>query len=123
MKTTLGRVVGVALVLAGCGHQTLVTRAPGARRSVVVRNVRVFDAPNARLLDGLRDVVVHHGVIAAVAAPGVAAAGVAEVDGRGGTLLPGLVDVHTHTRSRPEEVSGGEVHTFATDLLEAGTCT
>src|SRR5262249_36161585 len=36
---------------------------------------------------------------AAIDQPGVAAAGLPEIDGGGETLLPGLVDVHTHTGS------------------------
>jgi imidazolonepropionase-like amidohydrolase len=92
-----------ALVLAAaCTHEPpLVGRPPGAPRSVVLRNVRVFDAPHAILLDGPRDVVVRDGRIAAIGTPGLAAPGLAEIDGRGGTLLPGLVDVHTHTGSTP----------------------
>lgn len=87
----------LAVLLAGCGGHDFVTRAPDARPSGVIRNVRVFDAPHAVLLDGLRDVVVRDGRIVSIASPGVAAAGLVEVDGHGGTLLPGLVDVHTHT--------------------------
>src|SRR5439155_902476 len=41
------------------------------------------------------------GRIAAIGPPGLAAADLPAVDGRGGTLLPGLVDVHTHTGSTP----------------------
>lgn len=79
----------------------LVSRPPGASRALVVRSVRVFDARAATLLDGLRDVVVRDGRIAAVGPAGIDAGGLPEVDGRGGTLLPGLVDVHTHTGSTP----------------------
>src|SRR5438034_85509 len=50
---------------------------------------------------GRRDVVVRDGRIAAIGPPGLAGAGLAEIGGRGGTLLPGLVDVHTHTGSTP----------------------
>ncbi|MFD6341267.1 hypothetical protein [Streptomyces sp. NPDC060131] len=51
----------------------------------------------ARVFDGERtivatDVMLEDGLIAAV---GAGAADV-EVDGRGGTLLPGLIDAHTH---------------------------
>ncbi|MEU0283259.1 amidohydrolase family protein [Streptomyces sp. NPDC006195] len=56
----------------------------------------------ARVFDGERtivatDVMLEDGLIAAVGA-GAGAAGAAdvEVDGRGGTLLPGLIDAHTH---------------------------
>ena len=94
-----------ALILAfaaACAREApLVSRPPGASRSLVVRNVRVFDAPGASLLEGLRDVVVRDGRIAAIGPPGLAAADLPAVDGRGGTLLPGLVDVHTHTGSTP----------------------
>jgi len=79
----------------------LVSLPPGASRSVVLRNVRVFDAPRATLLEGLRDVVVRDGRIDAVGSPGLAAPDLPEIDGRAGTLLPGLVDVHTHTGSSP----------------------
>lgn len=97
------RLAGLPLILvivAACSRGTpLVSRPPGAGRSIVVRNVRVFDAPHATLAEGLRDVVVRDGRVATVAPPGVAAPGLPELDGRGGTLLPGLVDAHTHTGS------------------------
>lgn len=96
----------LALVLlacaVGCTHDApLVARPPGGSRTVVVRNVRVFDAPQGQLIDGLRDVVVRDGIVAAVAPVGATERGAVDVDGRGGTLLPGLVDVHTHTGSTP----------------------
>ncbi|MFC9608256.1 amidohydrolase family protein [Streptomyces niveus] len=55
----------------------------------------------ARVFDGERtivatDVMLEDGLIAAVGAGTVGTADV-EVDGRGGTLLPGLIDAHTHT--------------------------
>jgi imidazolonepropionase-like amidohydrolase len=94
-------VVAVALVLAGgcTSNPQLVARDPGSSRSLVMRNVRVFDAPRAALLDGVRDVVVRDGKIDAIGAPGLADAGLQEIDGRGKILLPGLIDVHTHTGS------------------------
>jgi len=92
--------LAILCLAAACGREAPpVSRVPGAPRSVVLRNVRVFDAPRAALADGLRDVLVRDGRIEAVAPPGLVARGVAEIDGRGGTLLPGLVDVHTHTGS------------------------
>ena len=127
--------VTLATLVAGCGHgHTFVTRVPDAKPSCVIRNVRVFDAPHAALLDGVHDVVVRDGRIAAVASPGVAAAGLAEIDGRGGTLLPGLVDVHTHTggsASPPwrtelpaqEENLGAFLYAGVTTVLDAGALT
>src|SRR5438094_508200 len=87
-------VTAVLLVAAACSREApLVSRAPGAPRSVVLRNVRVFDAPRATLADGLRDVLVRDGRIDAVGPPGLPARDVPEIDGRGGTLLPERPDV------------------------------
>ena len=59
-----------------------------------VTNVRVFDGekvlPKAT-------VVVQNGRIAAVGPNAKVPAGATIVDGRGKTLLPGLIDAHTHT--------------------------
>jgi imidazolonepropionase-like amidohydrolase len=122
------------MFLASCHGHAFVTRASDAPASEVIRNVRVFDAPHAALLDGTRDVVVRDGRIASIAPPGVAAAGLVEVDGHGGTLLPGLVDVHTHTggsASPPwqtglpaqEENLGAFLYAGVTTVLDAGALT
>ncbi|MFG2976160.1 amidohydrolase family protein [Streptomyces sp. NPDC048331] len=64
-----------------------------------IHGVRVFDGRRAA---GVRDVIVEDGLVVAVRAPNSAedteAGGVAdvEVDGRGRTLVPGLIDAHTH---------------------------
>src|SRR5207237_5381901 len=65
-----------------------------AAPATLFRNVRVFDGE--RML-GERDVLVRDGRIARVATGIPAPAGAAVVDGRGKTLLPGLIDAHTHT--------------------------
>ena len=100
-KMRLFVIVGVmTLLVAGCTSKThLVVPAAGASRSLIVRNVRVFDPPRAALLPGLRDVMVRDGKIDAIGAPGLQAPGLSEIDAKGKTLLPGLVDVHTHTGS------------------------
>jgi imidazolonepropionase-like amidohydrolase len=99
----MGGAVAVLAVVAACAREApLVSRPPGDPRTLVLRNVRVFDAPRAALLEGLRDVFVRDGRIAAVEPPGRPAADVRELDGAGGTLLPGLVDAHTHTGSSPD---------------------
>lgn len=66
---------------------------------VRIRNVRVFD-PVSMKLGGLSTVVVHGERIATVGAndpAGPAPAGQTVIDGQGGTLVPGLHDMHSHT--------------------------
>ena len=121
-------------LVAGCGGHPFVTRQSDAPRAYVIRNVRVFDAPHAALLDAVHDVVVRDGRIVAVASRGVVAAGMVEIDGQGGTLLPGLVDVHTHTggnASPPwhtelpaqEENLRAFLYSGVTTVLDAGALT
>jgi hypothetical protein len=63
----------------------------------LIRGVRWFDAPAARLR-GPSDVWLFDGRIGAVTRPGALAARAdAVVDGSGRTLLPGLFDMHAHT--------------------------
>ena len=62
------------------------------------RNVRVFDT-FSRTLGDLVSVLVKDGRIAAVEPPGAAGDPATEVtvDGQGGTLVPGLIDMHSHS--------------------------
>src|SRR5690349_14885252 len=62
--------------------------------SVLMRNVRVFDGE--RVIPKT-SVLVTNGRIARVAQPIDAPAGTPVVDGTGKTLIPGLIDSHTHT--------------------------
>lgn len=66
---------------------------------VRIRNVRIFD-PHAMTVGSLSTVVVYGDRIATVGdndAAGPAPAGETVIDGQGGTLLPGLHDMHSHT--------------------------
>jgi hypothetical protein len=65
---------------------------------VVIRNVNVFDSETGKLLRD-RVVTLHGNRIASVGAAGTAGLdgeGAETIDGGGGTLLPGLWDMHTH---------------------------
>jgi amidohydrolase family protein len=62
---------------------------------VVFHNVHVFDSETGQLLRD-RVVTIHGNRIAAVASSDKAGAGAERIDGGGGTLLPGLWDMHTH---------------------------
>jgi len=61
--------------------------------STVITKVRVFDGTS---LTEPRDVALDGGLIVASAA-----AGATIVDGRGGTLMPGLIETHAHVDARP----------------------
>jgi imidazolonepropionase-like amidohydrolase len=83
-------VAGFFFALPEPGEERLAPPAPG----FVVREVRLFDGE--RVVEGAT-VVVREGRVVA-AGPGVAApAGLPVLDGRGRTLLPGLIDAHVHT--------------------------
>jgi imidazolonepropionase-like amidohydrolase len=63
-------------------------------RSFVIRNVRVFDGE--KLLPAT-DVSIENGLIAALGKNLKVPARTKEIDATGDTLLPGLIDSHTHT--------------------------
>lgn len=67
--------------------------ASAARADVLFRNTRVFDG--ARVLEAT-DVLVRDGKIAAIGRKLPAPKGIEVVNGAGKTLLPGLIDAHTH---------------------------
>lgn len=72
------------------GQALAQTTAP----AFVVRGAAVFDG---QALQPRTDVLVQDGRIAAVGPALVVPSGTAEVAGRGRTLLPGLIDAHTHS--------------------------
>jgi hypothetical protein len=74
--------------------RTLADHPTGA---VVFRHAKVFDAPNARLLQG-QTVVVRGNRIESIGPDGAARvpSGARVIDASGKTLLPGLWDMHTH---------------------------
>jgi imidazolonepropionase-like amidohydrolase len=61
---------------------------------ILFRNVRVFDGVTPRLSDPT-DVLVRGNLIARTA-PGQSAPAAGVLEGRGRTLMPGLIDVHVH---------------------------
>ncbi|MEN8158550.1 MAG: amidohydrolase family protein [Myxococcota bacterium] len=113
------------LVLAGCGQVQLasVQLPPEGAAETLFRDVRVFDGT---AFEDHRDVWVRHGAVHAVGATGsFAAPATAEVvEGRGRTLLPGLIDCHVHLMSAGEK--GGfppSAESISGALLFAGITT
>src|SRR6476661_2357198 len=86
----------VALLVAG-----LAFAAP-APQPLLLTGARVLDPAGERLLDG-RDVLVENGRIAAVGAAGTlqVPAGARKVDLSGLTLIPGLIEMHSHLLLHP----------------------
>jgi imidazolonepropionase-like amidohydrolase/Tol biopolymer transport system component len=86
-------------------------RADGAASTIAIRNVKILTMENVGGVDGAKDgatrgmETIEHGVIVVVgnriAALGpedkvAVPAGATVIDGRGGVVTPGLVDVHAH---------------------------
>ena len=73
----------------------LSTTAVAAETATVIRNARVFDGD--AVIEST-SVVIHDGQIASVAGdPASVPKGAVEIDATGMTLLPGLIDAHTHS--------------------------
>ena len=90
-------VTGVVCIAAGILGAA---RRPVAPARVPASQPRVFVIKDVRVFDGERvfertSVVVRDGAIASVG-DGAIPDGVAVIDGAGRTLLPGLIDAHTH---------------------------
>lgn len=87
-----------ALCVSSCIHfpayRPLV--APGVSGRVVFRDVAVFTGTSTELIQH-QDVWVEDGLITAVEATGSTRPAELIIEGKGKTLMPGLVDAHVHT--------------------------
>ena len=104
--------VGLSLLPAGSGAACASIAEPisfvepanprqGPSATFLVRNVRVFDGERIIKADS---VLVENGKIARIGQALPAPPEVPVIDGRGGTLLPGLIDAHVHV---PNDVDEG----------------
>ncbi|MCX4683375.1 amidohydrolase family protein [Kitasatospora purpeofusca] len=83
----------------------------------LIRNVAVFDGTRQHTA---QDVLLDGPVIAAVGPALAAPAGATVVDGSGRTLLPGLIDAHTHT-SDTDQLRRALLFGITTELDMGGT--
>ena len=87
------------------------------RYDLLIKGGRVID-PSVRL-DGIRDVAIAGGRIAAVD-PSIAAEAAEVIDARGKLVVPGLIDIHTHT-GRSADGPGMVLQDGVTGWIDAGS--
>jgi imidazolonepropionase-like amidohydrolase len=83
------------LLLLVTSAPALQAQTPRDTGTIVIRAGRVFDSEGGTMLTG-RDILVRNGVIEQVAANITTPANARVVDLRAFTVLPGLIDAHTH---------------------------
>jgi len=111
-RTFLHR-AGAAGVAAVAGARGLFA----AKYDLLIKGGRVID-PSSRL-DAVRDVAITGGRIAAVDANLAAADAASTLDAAGKLVVPGLIDIHTHVRSK--EMPSICLSNGVTSLLDAGS--
>ncbi|MEO8056408.1 MAG: amidohydrolase family protein, partial [Acidobacteriota bacterium] len=119
--------------MAALRAETPAPKPPAPKKIVLVRTGALVDVLAGRVLSG-QDVLIEDGIVKQVG-PGIAApAGASVVDLTKKTVLPGLIDVHTHITSQPEDYYADRfrkspidvavtAHVFAKRTLEAGFTT
>jgi imidazolonepropionase-like amidohydrolase len=76
-----------------------VTSANEAVTQILIKNVNIFDAKNEKLSMG-QDVLVEANLIKKIGKDLKANKDASIIDGGGRTLMPGLIDMHTHLMFR-----------------------
>src|SRR5262249_29100479 len=129
-----GAIVLLVIVIMGLGTTAAAADAkPEAPAVVLVRAGRLVDTL-AGDVKADQDVLVENGVVKQVGANLQDPTGATVVDLRGKTVLPGLIDCHTHVTSQPENYytdifrrspidTAVRAHVFARRTLEAGFTT
>ena len=107
---------------AAAAGAALVTRIPNAfaqtaTYDLIIRGGRVIDP--SRRIDAIRDVAIAQGRIAAVEA-NIAGDPADTIDARGKLVVPGLIDIHTHT-ARTGEGPGLVLSDGVTGWIDAGS--
>jgi len=126
-------VLTLATALTASGAETPAPKPSAPKKFVLVRTGALVDVLQGRVLTG-QDVLIEDGVIKAVGPNLVAPTGTRIVDLSGKTVLPGLIDVHTHITSQPEDYYADifrrspidiavTAHVYAKRTLEAGFTT
>lgn len=86
--------IGIALG-ALLAHSPVSVYAQQQPAETLIRNVRVLDVVSGRL-GSPTNVLIRGNIIFAIGSSVNAVSGAKTIDGKGGTLMPGLIDVHVH---------------------------
>ena len=93
------QILVLAVCMQSCGKYSLVDRSSSQTNGYLIKNVSVFTAiPERPLLENVY-VYIKNNTIEKISAEPFEAAGAEVIDGKGKTLLPGLIDFHTHISS------------------------
>lgn len=102
----LGALVSIGLAASAGAHSALQQAPEGdaspppatgaAPAATLFTNVRIFDGTHGRL-SVPSNVLVQGNTIARISAGAIDAPGARRIDGRGRTLMPGLIDMHWHS--------------------------
>lgn len=92
-------------------------RVAAAQYDLVIRGGRVVDP--TRRLDSLMDVAISNGKIADILTPGSATEAATTFNATGKLVVPGLIDIHTHVRSK--EMPSICLADGVTSLVDAGS--
>src|SRR5579864_7885043 len=111
------RFLSVAAASAGAAMFARARKVFAATYDLIIRGGRVID-PSIRL-DAIRDVAISGGRIVAVESA-IAGAEADTIDARGKLVVPGLLDIHTHT-ARSAHGPGPVLQDGVTGWIEAGT--
>jgi imidazolonepropionase-like amidohydrolase len=120
MSTDLRFLLPVVAALLSFAQPAL-AQGEEALRQTLFTNVSVFDGKNEKLAEG-QDVLVEGNLIKQVGKALKANVGATIIDGAGRTLMPGLIDAHTHFGMGmvPHDVAANAT---LEDLVIAGTLT
>lgn len=94
--TTKFKIALQALLLININTHVVSPANAEELNSFVLHNVQIFDGKVA--LEG-NSIVVENGLIKAVTDDTGAWQALSQIDGQGGTVMPGLMDAHTHTQT------------------------
>jgi dihydroorotase len=114
-RTFLHRAGAAGIATVATGLQS--RQAVAVKYDLLIKGGRVIDP--SRRLDSIRDVAITGGRIAAVEANLTAADAASTIDATGMLVVPGLIDIHTHARSK--EMPAICLSNGVTSLVDAGS--